>query len=50
MQNASPVMAAVRKQLQSAPLCTCGDTAARRSATQRTAASDDEPTDAGQLD
>lgn len=34
MQNASPVrmMTAVRKQLRSAPLCTCGDTAAQRSA------------------
>lgn len=34
MQNALPVrmMAAVRKQLRSAPLCTCGYTAAQRSA------------------
>lgn len=44
MPNASPVgmMAAVRKQLRSDAMCTCRDTAA-----QRTAASDDEPPDAG---
>lgn len=38
-------MAAVRKQLRSAALSACGNTAA-----PRTAASDDEPPDAGQLD